>query len=72
MTTRAATASDLADFLTSQMPLCGSISRAQAERLLFRRGGHLTAQQVAQAIIIAVCRGQIMRAHGGATLRRKK
>lgn len=68
----AATVSNLADFLASQIPLYGSINRAQAERLLFLRGGHPTAQQVAQAIIIATCRGQIVREHGGTTLRRKK
>lgn len=67
-----ATASELADYLALSMPLYGSISLAQAERLLFLRGGHLTAQQVAQAIIIATCRGQITRDHGGATLRRGK
>lgn len=66
------TASDLADYLELAMPLYGSISRAQAERLLFLRGGHITAMQVAQAIIIATSRGQITRDHGGVTLRRGK
>lgn len=66
------TASELADYLAHSIPIYGSISRAQAERLLFLRGGHLTAQQVAQAIIVATCRGQITREHGGQTLRRGK
>ena len=66
------TASDLADYLARSMPLYGSISREQAERLLFMRGGHLTASQIAQAIIVAQCRGQIAPEHGGATLRRRK
>lgn len=66
------TASDLADYLARSMPLYGSISLAQAERLLFLRGEHLTAQQVAHAIIIATCRGHIVREHGGSTLRRGK
>lgn len=67
---RSATASELADYLASQLPIYGNISREQAERLLFRNGYHPTPEQVAQAIIVAACRGQIVRENGGTTLRR--
>ena len=67
-----ATASDLADYLASRMPICGSISTAQAARELYRRYGFLGRGMVEHAIIIASGRGQITRDHGGATLRRGK
>ncbi len=64
------TAAELADFLERQMPLYGSISREHAERILFRCGARPTREQVAQAIILATNRRQVLRGHGGATLQR--
>ena len=66
-----AIASDLVDYLARQMPIYGPISREHAERLLLLHGARPTREQVRQAIIIATQRGQVTRAHGGATLMRK-
>lgn len=64
-----ATASELADHLAREIPVYGAISRKQAERILFRRGG-VTMPQIQQAIIIAISRRQVVAEHGGATLSR--
>ena len=66
---RTETASELADYLASQLPIYGSISSDEAQRILFRRGG-LSPEQIMHAISVAVCRRQIVRGHGGATLSR--
>lgn len=65
------TASKLATYLAEKMPEHGSISRYQAEQILFKRSGHVPAELVAQAIIVALSRGLVSRGHGGATLRRR-
>ena len=70
--THNAIASDLADYLTRQIPTHGSISTAEARRVLFRLNNGLSAEQIMHAIAVAVCRRQIYRDHGGATLRRGK
>ena len=64
-----ATAAELADYLERQIPIYGSISTAEAQRILFRLGG-LSPEQILHAIAVAVCRQQVVREHGGATLRR--
>jgi hypothetical protein len=66
---RSASASELANYLEQQIPIYGSISTAEAQRILFRRGG-LSPEQIMHAIAVAVCRNQVVREHGGATLRR--
>jgi hypothetical protein len=66
------TASELADYLANHLlPIYGSISTAEAQRLLFHRGG-LSTEQIMHAIAVAVCRQQVVREHGGATLRKTK
>lgn len=70
---RSITSSEIADYLASHIvPVYGSIGRAQAERALFRHYGFLAREVVAQAIIVAQCRGQTVSEHGGATFRRGK
>lgn len=70
---RTTTASEIADYLAYHIvPVYGVIGRAQAERALFCHYGFLAREVVAQAIIIAECRGQTVREHGGTTLRRVK
>ncbi len=64
------TASDLADYLARQMPIYGPISKEHAERLLLLHDARPTREQIAQAIILATNRRQVLRGHGGATLQR--
>ncbi len=64
------TASDLANYLARQMPIYGPISKEHAERLLLLHDARPTRDQIAQAIIVATNRRQVMRGHGGATLQR--
>lgn len=68
---RTATASEIADYLADHIaPVYGVIGRAQAERELFRHYGFLARETIVQTIIVAECRGQTVREHGGTTLRR--
>ena len=67
---RAATASELADYLERHVLVNGPQSRSQSERILWRHFGYLSREQMAQAIIVADCRKQIVRENGGETLRR--
>lgn len=68
----APTASQLADYLATQLNIYGSLTHPQAERLLFNKYRWLTRMQIVQGIIVAAGRGQIARDHNGATLRRVK
>lgn len=53
---RTTTTTELVDYLESQADIYGSITRGEAERLLFRCGRHPTPEQVASAVIAANCR----------------
>lgn len=62
---RTETAAELADYLASQIPVYGSISSSEAQRILFRLGG-LSTEQIMHAICVAVCRRDVVREYRGA------
>lgn len=60
----------LANRLRAQIPVVGSISRREAERILYRNYGALTDHQVEAVLRLLAARGEIVTGHGGTILSR--